>query len=238
LDASLSDAHTALAIVTWAYDWDWETADRAFRRAIELNPNSATAHSFYGRFLSTMGRNVEGIVQATHAVELDPLTLGTRAVRAELYYSVRDYERSIEECQRLIEIDPTFQRAYLTLGWNYEALGNYDQAIKAKQVVEDLTVEEVEGLRTAYTNLGKEGYWRWHLERYEMERSKGGVDPADFAYIYTQLGDADAAFASLDEAFEMRDGELTTLKVDAGWDPIRNDPRFDELLRRMNFPDS
>jgi TolB-like protein/Flp pilus assembly protein TadD len=236
LDASLSEAHTALAIVTWIYDWDWKAADRMFRRAIELNPNSATAQSFYGIYLSSMGRHQEGIARATHAVELDPLTLGTRAIRAEQYYSARDHERSIEECQTLIEIDPTFQRAYEVLSWNHVALENYEKAIEADRLAGNLSAEEAESLRAAYTNLGEEGYWRWYLESYEAERSEGSFDPANFAWAHANSGNLDAAFASLEEAFEMRDGELVTLKVDAAWDPLRDDPRFDDLLRHMNFP--
>jgi TolB-like protein len=236
LNASLSDAYTALAAVTWIYDWDWEAADRAFRRAIELNPNSANARRLYGIYLSTMGRHEEGIAQAARAVELDPLTPGTRVARAELYYYARDHERSIADCQTLIEINPSFQRAYSILSWNYVALENFDKAIEAEQLAGYISAEEAVSLRTAYTNLGKEGYFRWYLEWYEAERSKGHVDPDAFAWTYANLGNLDAAFASLEEAFEMRQGGLTTLKVDPGWDPLRNDPRFDKLLRRMNFP--
>jgi TolB-like protein/Tfp pilus assembly protein PilF len=238
LDTSLSDAHTALATVTLMYDWDWEAADRGLRRAIELNPNSAGAHLFYGLFLSMMGRHEEAIAQGTHAVELDPLNPGARVGRAELYYYARDHERSIEDCQTLIEIDPTFQRAYEILGCNYFVLENYEQAIEAEQLAGYITADEAVSLRAAYANLGKEGYGRWYLERYEAERSKGYVNPSDFAWAYAVLGNLDAAFASLEEAFEMRAGDLAFLKVDPGWDLLRGDPRFDDLLRRMNFPGS
>jgi len=238
LDASLSEAYTALASVTWIYDWDWEAANNTFRRATALNPNSARARSLYGIYLSTMGRHEEGLAQSMRAVELDPLSLGMRAARAEQYYTARDYERSVEECQTLIEINPNFQRAYSILSWNYIVLENYEKAIEADELAGDISAEEAEGLRAAYSKLGREGYWRWYLEWYEKERSKSDVDPADFAWVYVQLGNADAAFASLEEAFEMRDGDLVTLKEDPSWDPIRDDPRFDELMRRMNFPES
>jgi Flp pilus assembly protein TadD len=238
LDASLSDAYTHLALVTWVYDWEWKKADQMFRRAIELNPNSAVAYSGYSIYLTNMGRHEEAIERGTRALELDPLSLPMRAHRAEVFYTARDYERSIAECQSIVEINPGFQRAYSILRWNYLVLENYDKAIEAELLEGSITTEEAKSLRAAHVNLDKEGYWRWRLTRYEAERSKGNFDPIGFAWVHANLGDLDAAFASLDEAFEMRDGSLMTLKEDTWWDPLRGDPRFGELLRRMNFPDS
>jgi serine/threonine-protein kinase len=238
LDASLSDAYTHLALVTWVYDWEWKKADQLFRRAIELNPNSAVAYGGYSIYLTNMGRHEEAIERGTRALELDPLSLPMRAHRAEVFYTARDYERSIAECQSIVEINPGFQRAYSILRWNYLVLENYDKAIEAELLEGSITTEEAKSLRAAHVNLDKEGYWRWRLTRYEAERSKGNFDPIGFAWVHANLGDLDAAFASLDEAFEMRDGSLMTLKEDTWWDPLRGDPRFGELLRRMNFPDS
>jgi tetratricopeptide (TPR) repeat protein len=238
LDASLSDAHTYLAFVTWVYDWEWQKADQMFRRAIELNPNSAVAYGGYSIYLTNMGRHEEAIERGTRALELDPLSLAMRVHRAEVFYIARDYERSIAECQSVVEINPGFQRAYSILLWNYLALENYDKAIEAELLEGSISTEEAESLRAAHVNLDKEGYLRWRLARYEAERSKGNFNSTDFAWAHANLGDLDTAFASLDEAFEMRDGSLMTLKEDTWWDPLRGDPRFDELLRRMNFPDS
>jgi tetratricopeptide (TPR) repeat protein len=203
-----------------------------------LNPNSADAHSSYGIYLSALGQHEEANAQGQRAAELDPLDLYGRALRAEHYRNARDYERALEELQRLIEIEPTFQRAYVIRTSIYDDLGEYEKAIEACRMAGDCTDEEAASLRAAYRDQGREGYWRWLLEWYEAERSKGNAYPTGFAMAYAQLGDADAAFAFLDEAFEMRHGGLTFLKVNAYWDPIRGDPRFDELLRRMNFPDS
>jgi Tfp pilus assembly protein PilF len=239
LDPSLPDAYSALASVNWIYDWDWEAADQMFRRAIELNPNSADAHSSYGIYLSAMGRHAEAIAQGRRAAELDPLDLSGRAARAEYYIFARDYERAIEELQKLIEIEPTFARAHHILGWIYDVLGEYEEAIEARQGAGEFTDEEAANLRAALRDQGRKGYWRWHLERHEAERSKGHhVNLVELAWVYAQLGDTNAAFALLDESFEMRNGDLTFMKVDSYWDPIRDDPRFAELLRRMNLPDS
>jgi tetratricopeptide (TPR) repeat protein len=185
-----------------------------------------------------MGRHAEAIAHGRRAAELDPLDLGGRAVRAEYYLLARDYKRAIKELQRLIEIEPTFQRAYVVLTWIYDVLGEYGKAIEAYRMAGEFTDEETASWRAAYRDQGREGYWRWLLEWYEAERSKGNAYPTGSAMAYAQLGDADAAFAFLDEAFEMRHGDLTFMKADPYWDPIRGDPRFDELLRRMNFPDS
>jgi tetratricopeptide (TPR) repeat protein len=187
-------------------------------------------------FLSSMGRHAEAIAQGARAAELDPLSLLIGDERAEIYHLARDHGRAIEECQRLIEIEPTYVRAYEVLGWIYIALGDYAQAIEAVQVAEDLKADEVANLRAAYEDQGKDGYWRWHLARLEARRSKAYVAPDYFYRAYAALEQADAAFAALDEAFEMRDGQLAFLKVDPFFDPIRGDPRFADLLRRMNFP--
>jgi TolB-like protein/Tfp pilus assembly protein PilF len=239
LDPSLPAAYSALASVAWIYDWDWKTADQMFRRAIELSPNSADAYSDYGIYLSAMGRHAEAIAQGQRAAVLDPLDLSGRAVRAEYYIFARDYDRAIEELQGLIEIEPTFARAYSIFGWIYNVSGRFEEAIEASRKEGKFTDEEAASLQAAFSDHGRNGYWRWHRERYETERSKGHpVNLIELAWVYAQLGNADAAFALLDEAFEMRNGDLTFLKVDSYWDPIRGDPRFDELLRRMNFPDS
>ena len=234
LDASLPAAYAALGAVSWLYDWDWETAGQMFKRAIELNPNSASNRSIYGLFLSSMGRHEEGIAQGTRAVDLDPSSLGMRVMRAEQYYVARDFERSIAECKRLIDINPTYQRAYSVASWSYVVLGNYEQAIEADRVSGDLTAEETASLRAAYTNLGNDGYWHWYLGLYEAQPN---ISHSSIAWAHAQLGNVDAAFASLDEAFELREGTLTLLREEPFFDSIRGDPRFSELLRRMNFPD-
>jgi tetratricopeptide (TPR) repeat protein len=234
LDASLPDAYLTLGFVSFVYEWDWEKADQMFRQAIELNPNSANARSSYGLYLSAMGRHEEGIAQTTRAVELNPSSLGMRVTRAEQYVIAGDYERSLAECERLIDIDPTYQRSYVVASWSYVALGNYEQAIEADRVAENLTAEEAASLRTAYTNLGKEGYWRWLLEWYEEQPI---IYHIGIASAHAQLGNADAAFAFLEKAFEQRRGGLAFLRDDSNFDSIQEDPRLAELIRRMNFPD-
>jgi serine/threonine-protein kinase len=185
-----------------------------------------------------MGRHAEAIAQGQRAAKLDPLDLSGRAVRAEYFLNARDYERAIEELQELVEIEPGYVWAYRLLGWIYDVLGEYEKAIEARRAAGKFTDEEAASLQASFRDRGRNGYWRWRIERYEAERSKGYTSLMALAWAHAQLGDADAAFAVLDEALEMRHGDLTFLKVDPNWDPIRDDPRFAELLRRMNFPES
>jgi hypothetical protein len=126
--------------------------------------------------------------------------------------------------------------AHATLSWVYVVLEDYDRAIEADVIIGGLTADEAASLWASYRELGRDGYWRWTLERYEAARTAGYVSPVDFAWSYGQLGNADAAFDALEQAYEMRDGNLVLLNVDPFWDPIRDDPRFAALLRRMNFP--
>jgi adenylate cyclase len=238
LDPLLAKAYTALGVVIWIYDWDWAAADQLLRRAIELNPNSAYARRLYGIYLSAMGRHGEAIAQGALATELNPLSLRTRSAHAESYLMARDYGRAIELYQQLIEIEPSFHRAYAVLNWIYETLREYDQSIEVFQVAENLTAEETMSLRAAYTDMGSEGYWRWMVEWYEAKRSKGYVPLSTLARVYARSGDPDAAFEILEEAFEARDGDLAFMNAFPDWDPLRSDPRFDDLLRRMNFPGS
>jgi TolB-like protein len=237
IDDSLGEAHAALAAVEWLYDWDFPKADRDFRRAIDLSPSASQTHQWYGIYLSAMGRHEEAIEHTVRAEELDPLSLRVAAGKAELLYHARDYEGAIEQCQKILATHPDSARPHHILTWPYQQLGRYDEAIVAYQAEAGLSAEETESLRRSFATSGAPGYWRWRLARFQEAAPGGYVDPSMVAEFYGRLGEQDTMFEWLEKAYEARDGGLTFLKADPQWDPWRSDPRFQDLLRRIGFPE-
>jgi TolB-like protein len=237
IDDSLAEAHAALAAVEWLYEWDFPKADRDFRRAIDLSPSASRTIRGYGIYLSAMGRHREAIEHTVRAAELDPLSLGNATAKAELLYFARDYEGAIKQCQEVLATHPDPARAHHILTWAYHQLGRYEEAILAFQAEADLSAEQLDSLQRSYATSGAPGYWRWRLARFQEAAPRGYVDPSMVAEFYGRLGEKDTMFEWLEKAYEARDGGLTFLNADPQWDPWRSDPRFDDLLRRIGFPE-
>jgi len=234
LDESLAEAHTALALVKATYEWDWAGAEREFKRALELNPNYANGRYFYAfMYLAPMGRHEEAIAEMKRALETDPLSLIINANLGEIYYYARRYDQAIEQGRRTLEIDSDFVVAHNNLKDVYEQKGMFENATAE--------IEKLGGaaplLQKAYAAAGARGYWQKRLELL-LDRLKRGeyIGPAIIAKIYAQLGDKDRAFEWLEKAYADRDSDLSYLRVESPYDPLRSDPRFQDLLRRMNFP--
>jgi serine/threonine protein kinase/Flp pilus assembly protein TadD len=236
LDMALAEGHTSLAFVKMAYSWDWQTADREFRRAIELNPNYATAHQWYASYLVMMGRFEESINEIKRAQELDPLS---RIINANLglhLYYARQYDQSIAQLQKTINVDQTFSVAHLYLGRTYIQKGMHKEAIaelqKARELSEDAP-EVVSSLGYAYAAAGQRGDAQRVLEELQALSQKRYVLPYFVAAIHTGLGDKDQAFAWLEKAYEERHPGLVLINIDPRFDSLRSDPRFGDLLRRL-----
>ena len=231
IDDTLPEAHYVLAVSAWYFYWNWAQAEAEFKRALALNPNLEEARFEYGWFLSSMGRSTEGIAEARRAVEGDPLSFSANYALGSIYYSAHLYDQALAQCLRMIELDPTDPRGYEAVGGAYAKLGLYDEAIKAHQ--KELTLlgarpEEVTALGEAYRSAGYPGYLRWRLER--------AKHPYNAATIQAKLGLKDEAFANLEKCYREHWWAMVQLKSDPRWDPLRSDPRFQDLLRRMNFP--
>jgi TolB-like protein/Flp pilus assembly protein TadD len=237
LDGNLAEAHTALALIVQNYDWDWQTAEREFRRAIELNPNYATAHHWYAEHLTWLGRFDEALRENERARQLDPLSLIIAADNgATLYYS-RQYDRAIAQFRTVREMDPNFSRAGV-IRLAYEQKGLFVNAL-----------EELEKWRRAYGDQP----WTWSELAYVYGRSgqqaqaehalqkllqldqRQPVDPAAIVWAYVGIGNKDQAFAWMEKAYSQHSNTLTTLKVEPRFDPLRSDPRFQDLLRRVGL---
>ena len=239
IDDSLAEAHTSLAMACTAYDWDWSACEEEFKRAIELNPNYATAHHWYGDHLSNMGRHAQAIAEVQRAQQLDPLSPTISACLAYRYFYARQYQEAIRRLRETVSLFPEFARAHRWLGDTYMANGAHQEAIVAYQKAMSLSgasAAEVAALGQAYAKGGIRGYYLWELRRLREESKHRYVEAAAFASLSAGLGEKDQAFSYLEKAYADREYGLTVLKIEPAFDPLRSDPRFQDLLRRMNFP--
>jgi TolB-like protein/Tfp pilus assembly protein PilF len=230
LDDTLATAHIALGFLELWCDWDWAAAEREFQRAIELEPGSAEAHRWYGHYLVWMGRSEDGIEEGRHAVELDPLSLLTNTRMGMAFYFAHRFDEAIEQLKRVLDMDPSFWEAHHWLFFTYVKKERYEDALAALQRKDD-----VEGATTPvhYAHL----YAFWGKRDEALRALSAQTAPVFRARVYGALGEMDEAFRFLDQAYEERDPVLAVAKVDPRLDPLRSDPRFQDFLRRMNFPE-
>jgi TolB-like protein/DNA-binding winged helix-turn-helix (wHTH) protein len=231
LDPSLAEAHTALAeALVW--DWDWAAAERQYERALELNPNSAHTHNSYSIHLILMGRGEEALAYAKRAQEIDPLSRERYFRLGWIYYFNRQYDKALEHFQ--LEPDP-WVNPHLFHAFAYREKGMYQKA--AEEFLRTPEDPRAWGhLGNAYARAGNKAEAQKLLQKL-IESSKQKLGTYEAALIYAGLGDKDRAFEWLQKAYQVRDKGMTFLKVDPTLDPLRSDPRFQDLLRRMKFPD-
>jgi serine/threonine-protein kinase len=238
IDESLAEAHTALAGARWLVDWDWAAADRQFERAIELNPNSADAHFDYSRYLGVMGRFEEGLARGKRAVDLDPLTPARRGCIGWVYYFARRFDEALSTYQAALEFEPNLD-FHFYVGLIYREKGMYERSIAEylKGVEKNPGSPHILGhLGNAYARAGRTREARECLRKLKDRSRDSNVGTYEIAFIHAALGEKDQAFEWLEKAYEERNQGLAFLKVDPTVDPLRSDPRFERMLRRMKFP--
>ncbi len=240
MDDTLAEAHTSLAQILESYDWDWSGSTKEIRRAIELNPGYANAHHLYALFLSGFGRPVEAIAEIKKARELDPLSIRINANVGLVFYMGREYDQALEELRKALELDPNDVASHVYLGLVYSHKGMHEEAITACRRARDLSVgkDQTSNLVLAYVYAvaGRRGEALRILDEIKKSSERSYVPPVAVAMTYVGLGDKQEALAWLEKAFAEHATALDTLKVDPNFDPLRSDPRFQDLLRRMNFP--
>jgi tetratricopeptide (TPR) repeat protein len=239
LDETCAEAHISLARVKADYEWDWHGAEGEYKRAIELNPNYATAHHWYSDYLQGRGRQDEAIAEIKRALELDPLSLIINAVAGQQLYSGRRYDQAVEQLRKALEMDPNFALAHWFLGDTYEQKAEYESAIAEYQKARTASggsTYAVAALGRAYAAAGKRREALKILGELKELSKRTYVSPYFMGSIYIALGGKDQALEWLQKAYEERDPWMGYLKVEPAFDPLRSDPRFQDLLRRMNFP--
>ena len=240
IDDTLAEAQSSLAFIKGTFDWDWPGAERGFQRAIALNPTYAIAHQQYGLALVCMGRCEAAIAEAKRALELDPLSLPINAGLGATFYFARQYDQAIEQLRKALELDANFILTNSWLGLSYvqksmhkEAIAEFEEAL----AIYSGDIRTISGRGYAYAMAGRRAEAQKVLDQL-TELSKQKYVPAGFmAAVHAGLGENDKAFEWLEEGFDHRSigAFIVSLKVNPIWDPLRSDPRFKDLLRRMNL---
>jgi TolB-like protein len=236
LDNGLAEPHTTLGYLSLTYDYDFAGSEREFRRAIELNPNYATAHQWFGEMLTNAGRLDEASAEYRRALEIEPLSLPINWDFGRFLYMSRRYDESMAQHRKTIELDPGFARAHRTLAEVYRVKGDYANAVEERARFFDL-IGQPQNAALVRATFAKEA-WLGFLRLVTAENSplKDSNNNWVVAKAYLDLGQKDKAFAELNKAYEVRLSSLCWLKVEPQMDPLRSDPRFGELLRKIGFP--
>jgi DNA-binding winged helix-turn-helix (wHTH) protein/TolB-like protein len=239
IDDALAEAHASLAHVKTNYEWDWAEAERLWGRAIALEPGYATAHQWFGvHYLAPMGRVEEAVAETRRARQLDPLSPVFNAFVGAALYFARRHDEAIEECRKTIDLHPEFGVAHWYLGRAYLQTGRVPEALAALRKAVTLSGGSplMKGtLGVAYAVAGDRAGAGAVLEELEKLRAGGYASALDLAAIHAGLGDRDRAFEWLDQAAAERAFHLIYLKVWPELDPLRKDPRFAALVRRIGL---
>ena len=239
IDGSLAEAHTALAGAHWSLQ-EFADTELEFRRALELNPNYANAHHWYGEFLSWDARPTEAISHLRRAVELDPLNMQYNTNLGQAFGNARQYDASVEQLKKTLEVDPNYPQAISQLAHEYFEMGKYDLWLELKtkaatlfQLPDELAI--VEEVSKVYSKSGLKPALLRQIELHKELAKHRYVDPTDIAYDYASLGNKEQTFAWLDKAAAEKSGGLESIKIVASLDPWRKDPRYLDLLKRMGL---
>jgi serine/threonine-protein kinase len=239
LDEKLAEAHASLAYAKDSYEWDWPGARREFERALELNPNYAPAHQWYGGYYLAMGHLDDGLREHKRALELDPLSLIANAGVGQVLIFQRQYDRAIEQERKTLDLDPNFGPAHVSLARAYLQKSRYADAIsevqKAPSDLGGLFGRSLV-LARAYLksgNIKEAGKVVEDLKDFSKRRY---VSAYEMALAYIGLDDKERAFEWLEKAYEERSLNAIFMRVDPAFDNLRSDPRYTDLLRRLGLP--
>ena len=243
LDDTLAEAYAVLASEK-VDEWDFAGAENDFKRAIELNPNFATARQWYSELLARFGRHDEALAEIKRAYELDPFSRSVSMNVGLRYSNANRYDEAIAQFKKLIETEPEYPLPYMFLGDIYAEKGMFEESLdplcKADILLKIDTPENCErekaAFREAIKKNGATGYWRKTLEIRLKEHEQDTSPAVSVAGVYARLGEKELAFEWLEKAFARREPDLTYLKIDESFDNVKSDPRFTDLLRRIGLP--
>ncbi len=238
LDGNLSEAFTILGEIQVTYEWDFSAAEKSFRRALELNPNSSFARRFYALHLSNQGQFDQAINEAKTAIDLDPNSVWNQRILGMNLYFARRYDEAIAQFNRSAEMEngnPSF-------GWiaaSFKRKGDDNQAFEwflKSETKSGANTKDLDSWKNIYTQFGWQGIFRKQLEQSKKEeKDKGGTYFWRIIICSAQLGDKEQAFIYLEKAYKKRELPMVWLRVEPSLDPLRSDPRFEDLLRRVGL---
>jgi TolB-like protein/Flp pilus assembly protein TadD len=239
LDGQLAEPHATLGQLHYS-KWQWAEAETQYKRAIEINPNYATAHHWYSVLLYALARKEEGHAMITRAHEIDPMSSIISQNFAQMLEMKGDHQAAIEVCQKIIELDPNFPGGHFTIGWLYLKSGRNDEAIAEFQKSVELSNRHsysVADLGAAFAASGRTKEALELARELEIRYEDNKANASDLATIYAALGDKDKAFAWLDKELMSPDGRLASSRWIRQFEPLRDDPRFKNILKRMGLPE-
>lgn len=238
IDETLAEAHASLALIAENYDYDWQTAEMQYRRAIQLEPGYATAHQWYAEYLAFRGRFDEAFAEGERARQLDPLSLIIAADYGALLYFSRQYDRAVQQFRTVRKMEPDFPRAQM-LVYAYVEQGRYTDAladIEARQHAQEIPSNWAEQAYV-YGRWGKLEQAQVALAKFQQLSQRSQSDPTPWLLLaYAAMDNRkDEALALLERAYAAHSNVVTTLKVEPNYDRLRTDPRFQEVLRRVGL---
>jgi eukaryotic-like serine/threonine-protein kinase len=240
IDDTLAEAHAVLGD-SYANEWEWSAAEREFKRALELNPNSANTHKLYWLYLSSLGRHEEALAEIKNAIRLDPLNLKYSDNLGQEYTTGRQYDLAVEQFKKVVEMDPSFASVHFDLSGAYFDMGKYDLWLQEQEEGASLSHQpEYEAIfkevSKVYAQSGFQAALReWAKQEVELSKRRY-EDPAFIGFIYAAMGDKDQAFAWLEKGLKEKSDTIQYLKTSHMADSLRSDPRYADMLKRMGMP--
>ncbi len=238
IDPRLSDAHTALGRIRQCYDWQWDQAEKEFKRAIKLNSNSSDAHLAYATFLASMCRFEEARAKGKRTLELDPLSLTANLTLGwSLYYFTREYDKAIEHGKKMLEMEPNFYGAHWLISASLNLQEKFEEALASHQQAIALGggSHVLAGLGSVYARWGKRDEALKVIDELKDLMKSTYIPAYQIAMVYAFLGDNDPAFEWLEKAYGDRNGTMAYLKTDCAMDKLKGDPRLTDLLQRLGL---
>ncbi len=238
IDSRLAEARTSLAYILAFYDWDFPAAEREFKKAIQQNPNYATAHQWYAEYLQVLGKFDESLSELRRAEQIDPNSLIVKTNIARYFYFTRQYDKAIDQSNQILAKDPNFGWGYGFLWISYSQKGMFKEAVDAHIKGELLfggSAEEMEARKKAFAAAGFKGYWEKWLEQHEDPKISPYTLANEKAIAYTMVGNDEKTIYYLQQSFERREHWILYVKYAPQFDKMQSDPRFQDLLRRLNL---
>jgi tetratricopeptide (TPR) repeat protein len=239
IDGDLAEAHTALGVALFWYDWNWTGSEEQYKRALELNPNSSVTHVFYAHLLSNIGRHPEALAEVKRARELDPLSPFVNALEGQFLLHAGHTDEALDRLKQASELDPNFFFPHQFAASSYIEKGMYGEAVeetrRAKELAPSQTVSTT-FMAYALAKLGKRDEARVILDELLKQSTVRFIPPYHIALIYHALGETNQSLIWLEKGYELHDPKMAFLKVEPKWNTLRADPRFQELMKKLAFP--